>query len=885
MPSLDKLQNLFERAVALSPTARADFLDRACAGDAELRRQVEALLRADDVNRADGGGEPDIGLRLAGDEALLGTLIEDWRLKERIGTGGMGTVFLAERHVDDFTQQAALKIVKKGMDSEQVLRRFRQERSILARLSHPNIASLLDGGMTDDGRPWFAMEYVDGVPITAYCDAQQLDIDARLALFETVCDAVHHAHRSLVVHRDLKPSNILVAVNGVPKLLDFGIAKLLDDDGGELLTRTGVQVHTPAYAAPEQFRNEAITTATDVYALGVVLYELLAGRRPFEVRRTPEELRESVLTGDPPKPSTAVTQLPATADGGHDIRTLSHPPHRTGLSAERLKRRLRGDLDTICLMALHREPGHRYTSADQMATDIRRHLDGLPVLATPDSLGYRAKKFLQRHRRGVIATAAVVTAFVALTAYYTMQLARERDIAVDEQRKAAEVVDFVTGLFAVADPSESRGAEVTARELLEAGAERIGTELAEQPTVRATMQRVLGEVHYSLGSRERAYQLLTGALEQQQRLYGDRHPETATTKLTLAFLHQDDGNYERAEALFRDVLETRTAIHGREHPAVLEALSAIGAFEEVTSNFDAAETAFIDALALARSLADGDDAAVAEAMKNLAGLYRILDRNDDAEPLLRDALAMQQRLYGGPHPETDDTKRQLAGLLRNTRRYEESEALYLEVIESRTRMLGPDHLEVAHTWNSYSQMLADDDRLQQALDANQAFIDIMERAYAGPHPSLGAAYNNRATLLDDLGDLDASVEWFDRSIEMQDRTGLPERHVNRSFPLANKAFVLNKLGQYADAEAILRDMLELRREHFDEDHVLISELKNELGAALTGLGRYDEAERLLVEVRERYLESLGPDDPRTERVLLYLGELRQARGETPAGGQ
>jgi len=883
--TLDKLQNLFERAVALPPAERGNFLDRACAGDPALRREVEALLRADDVNRADAGRDPDIGVRLAGDGSLVGTLIENWRLQERIGTGGMGTVFLAERRVDDFTQQAALKIVKRGMDSEQVLQRFRQERSILARLSHPNIASLLDGGVTEDGRPWFAMEYVDGVPITAYCDAQQLDIDARLALFETVCDAVHYAHRSLVVHRDLKPSNILVAANGVPKLLDFGIAKLLDDDAGQLLTRTGVQVHTPAYAAPEQFRNEAITTATDVYALGVVLYELLAGRRPFEVRRTPEELRECVLTGDPPKPSTAVTELPATEGGRPDTRTSGDPAHRTGLSTERLKRRLRGDLDTICLMALHRQPEHRYNSADQMATDIRRHLDGLPVLATPDSLGYRARKFLHRHRNGVIVTAGVITAFAILTAYYTSQLARERDIAVDEQRKATEVVDFVTGLFAVADPSESRGAEVTARELLAAGAERIGTELADQPTVRATMQRVLGEVYYSLGSRERAYELLTEALEQQQSLYGDRHPETATTELTLAFLLQDDGNYERAEALFRDVLATRTATYGRDHPAVLEAISAIGRFEEVTSNFDAAETAFIDALALARSLADGDDEAVAETMKDLAGLYRILDRNDEAEPLLRDALAMQQRIYRGPHPETDDTKRQLAGLLRNTRRFEESEALYLEVIESRTRMLGPDHLEVAHTWNSYSQMLADNDEYERALEANQIFIDIMERAYAGPHPSLGAAYNNRATLLDDLGDLDASVEWFDRSIEMQDLTGLPPRHVNRSFPLANKAFVLTRLGRYAEAEAILRDMLSLRREHFDEDHVLITELKNERGAALTGLGRYDEAERLLIEARARFLETLGPDSPRTERAEQYLGELQQAREERPAGNR
>ncbi len=874
-----RLQELFEQALERPVDERQAFLDAACGDDEELRADVEVLLRADERNSALSDQPPDLGVVLDSDAQLIGETVGGWRILERVGVGGMGSVFLAERADGEFEQRAAVKIVRKGMDSDSVVQRFRQERQILARLNHPNIAGVLDGGVTDDGRPYFAMEFVDGQPITDFCDEHRLGVEERLELFRKACDAVHYAHRNLVVHRDLKPSNILVTRDGDVRLLDFGIAKVLDEPEDQNLTRTGMQVHTPAYAAPEQLKSEPITTATDVYALGVVLYELLSGRRPFEVRRTPSELRELVLTGDPPKPSTAVLKVPADKDGRVGTETIEELSSRRGERAERLRRLLRGDLDTICLMALHREPNLRYASADQMADDIRRHLEGLPVIASPDSFAYRIGKFYRRHRSGVISTIGVIVAFVVMSAVYTVRLTEERNIALDEQRKAEQVVQFVTGLFAMSDPSESQGEEITARDLLDAGAEQINNELSDRPEVQSTMRRVLGEVYYSLSLSDRAEELLKAALEQHLELYGDEHLDTATSKIALAFIYQDRGDYDVARELMSGALATRRELRGGDHRDVVEALNTMAFLEETVGDFETAERMFVESLDMSRRLFSGDDAYLAEALTNLAGLYRILERNDEAESLLRESLAMLQRIYGESDTEIDDTKRQLAGLLRDTESFEESRQLYLEVIESRTRMLGPDHLELANTWNSYSTLLNTMNEHEAALEANQNFIDIMERAIVGPHPSLGAAYNNRANMLDDLGDVDGAIEYYQRSIEMQNLVGLPERHPNRSFPLSGLASVYMQTDRFDEAASIYEEVLSLRQEHFDESHTLVIEAKSAYGAALTGVGRLEEAEPLIIEAYERFLADRGADHQRTQRAAYRLSRLYSAMGD------
>ena len=686
-----RLQSLFARAVVLEDEERQAFLSQACKDDPDLRRELEALLEADSDPDRLTSFALDAGFGQQLDDQLVGTAIGAWEIVERIGAGGMGSVFLARRVDGSYEQDVALKVVKKGMDTERIVRRFEMERQILARLEHPNIARLIDGGVTHDGRPYLAMEYVDGLPIREYCDRNKLNLDQRIRLFRIACNAVHHAHRSLIVHRDLKPSNIIVTADGVPKLLDFGIAKLLDDTGEQDLTRTGRPLHTPAYAAPEQLADGAITTATDVYALGVILYELLSGRRPFEVRRTPREFRERVLSDGPARPSTVITQTPADTDGHAETTAAEELGRLRRTPVERLRRQLKGDLDTICLMALRKEPEGRYASADQMAADLGRHLEGLPVVARPDSMTYRAGKFFRRHRLGTGVTIAVVLAFAGLTSFYTARLAAERDLALYEQRKAAEVIDFVTGLFAVSHPEEARGKSVSARELLDAGAERIRTELEGRPGVQANMMRVLGEVYHSLGVPAEAEALLADALDRQTGIYGQQHAEVASSKLMLGIVYQDASRYEEADALFEQALETRRRLFGEPHREVMEALSVRAYFEETIGNYERARQLHENALAMGRALFSADDEFLAEAMVKLAGIYRILDRLEEAEPLLREALAIREESFDLGHRLILELKSGLGATLSGKGEHAEATVLLLEAYEGFLESRGAEH--------------------------------------------------------------------------------------------------------------------------------------------------------------------------------------------------
>jgi len=872
-----RIQELFDRATALPEDRRHAFVESESRGDAALRDEVLALLTADSEESLVIGSRGDIAGLADLDRHLEGSAIGAYRLIRRIGVGGMGSVFLAERADGAFERQVALKVVRKGMDTELVVRRFEMERQILARLDHPNIAQLLDGGVTEDGRPYFVMEYVEGVPVTEYCDQRRLGVRRRLDLFRTVCAAVHYAHQLLIVHRDLKPSNILVTADGTVKLLDFGIAKLLGESADNDLTRTGMAVLTPAYASPEQLLEQPVTTVTDVYALGVILYELLSGRRPYEVRRTPAEMRDQVLSGSPPKPSTAITLVPAQPTDDAPL-TADQVGTSRNAPVARLRQSLKGDLDTICLKAINREPSHRYSSADEMAADIARHLDGLPVIARPDSVAYRFGKFVRRHRLGVAAATIVLAAFGSVVAFYTAELRAERDVALEERRKVNEVVAFVTGLFEVTDPSESRGEEITARELLEAGAARIETELADRPTVQATMMRVLADVYYSLGNTLEAERFAARALERQLAVAGAENLETATSRIILGFVHQDRGEYEVAEAQFRQSLATRREILGDDNVEVMESLSALAVLEETRGDYDAAEALHEQVLDTAQRTWPDGEVVVAEAMAKLAGLYRLQDRAAEAEPLLRDAIVMLDEFHGGPHPETAKTKRQLAGLLRNTGRFEEAEPIYLEVIDVQTRMLGPNHGEVAVTWNSYSQLLDDVGRDEEALAANRKMIEILEAAPDGPQPNLGPAYNNLAFMLRDAGRYDEAIEYFWKALAVQDAIGIEARHPNRSFPTTGIADTYVSMRRYGDAEPIYRDMLELRRDAFGEAHRLTSEIKSALGGLLTETGGYEEAEALLLDAYGRFDDDRGATDPRTQTAAGRLAALYEATG-------
>ncbi|MEM7078974.1 MAG: serine/threonine-protein kinase [Pseudomonadota bacterium] len=877
MDRWERIQTLFHEASEKPFAEREAYIDAHCGDDEGLRQELLALLS----NAQAETFSPHIAESASAyleqlDEAMTGTQVGAYRLLEVIGTGGMGTVFAAERADGAFERRVAVKVVKKGMDSEAIVQRFERERQILARLSHPNVAGLLDGGLMADGRPYFVTELVQGEPIVAYCDRHRLTVPERLRLFQTVCRVVHYAHQNLVVHRDLKPSNILVDESGAVKLLDFGIAKTLDAGQDESLTQTSSALFTPAYAAPEQLLGEHISTGTDVYALGVVLYELLTGQRPFETVKTNAQLRAEIISGDPQRPSTALTRSLANR-----AQLTQEMAQARQLDTRGLRQLLRGDLDGICLTALRRERALRYGSAEALAADLERHLTQQPVSARPPTWGYRAQTFVRRHRGKLAMGMAVVVSIFAMATYYTMALAQQRDVALAEQAKAEQVVQFVIGLFERSDPSNARGEEVTAREILDAGHQQIETELQSQPEVRAKLKQVLGGVYFSLGSVPRASELLQASLNEQLALQSSEL-EIAETRLSLGFAREFDGQYAAARELYEASYDARARLLPPGAPQVTEALAAIAFLNQTEGRFDDAKVLFEQALLLARNRAGvADDEAVAKHLNQLAEINRLLDLPYEAEPLLIDSLAMQERIYGGTHPESADTKRMLAGVYRDTERYDVAERLYKEVIDERTRMLGEDHREVLNTWNSYSQLLGLKGDHDGMLAANFRLIQSLERlseARGELDVSLPAIYHNRAYTLKQLGRQAEAIEYFSKSMEMQDAIGLAADHPNRAYPMASIGQSYRLLGDKQQAVEWGLRAITLRRQHYAEDHRLIAEVKSDLGTVYRELGEYAVAEGYLLDAYAHTRARKGEDFHQTKVGRNNLRLLYEAWG-------
>jgi serine/threonine-protein kinase len=866
------LQDLFHQALERPPELRRSYVEAEVA-DPDLRQEIFDLLDAE--SEEDQIVDPAAAI-LAADLNLEGTTIGSYQVVKQIGTGGMGAVYLADRADGAFNKQVAIKIVKRGMDSAAVVERFAQERQILASLSHPNIAGVLDGGITADGRPYFVMEYVNGIPLTEYCDKHKLSISQRLKLFRQVCDAVHYAHKNLIVHRDLKPNNILVNADGELKLLDFGIAKLLETSGDDLMTQTGAILATPAYAAPEQLTGGAITTGTDVYALGVLLYELLAGRRPFEAVRTPDEYQALILSGDPVRPSTAITQMPIADD---DEKTTKNPTTLAAtrsVPARQLRALLRGDLDTICLTAVMREPERRYDSVSALADDVSLHLQGLPIQARPANLLYRARKFYNRHQIGVFTSACAVIAFIGLAGYYTTAITKERDLALTEKARTEEVVRFVTGLFRAADPAQAKGEDVTAREILAAGVQQLEIEMQGRPEIQATMQRVLGEVYYELGASDTADDLLNKALATQLTTDGTEPLDIARTYLALGMHEQTIGNFDKAADAFQQAAGIRSRQLPRDHYDAMEVISAEAFLQETLGNYPEARLLHEEALAMAQRLAGGSaDSTVAFQMAKLASVLRLQDNPQEAEPLLREALAIQDQIYDGPHPTSDETRRQLGELLTDLRQFDEAETLFKTLIESRTRTLGPDHYETGSAWNSYGHLLRELGDDQGAIDAYNKQLTITRNAYGDTHPSLAAGYNNVAVMSRALEDLSGSEQSYLLSIAMQDAVGLEADHPNRAYPMAGLGRVLLLQRRFEEALEQFERSFNLRKAHFEDDHVLQLEVLSDLGAVFTELGRYNEAEPSLLKAYSGFEDNWGLDDPRTQLTAARLVRLYQ----------
>jgi len=744
------ISDRFNELYQLPPDERPGHLNRLRAADPELAAEVVSLLAASEdpgfltspPNIPLAGGLPD--------DPMVQARVGQYRIVERIGSGGMGVVYRAIRADDHFSQEVALKLVRRGMDTEQVLQRFRTERQILANLDHPNIARLLDGGMSPDGRPYLVMDLVEGEPIDVWCRQQNLSLRERLELFLTVCQAVQHAHHNLVVHRDLKPANILVSSAGRVMLLDFGIAKLLDPDAIDqtlAVTMPGGRLLTPRYAAPELLRGEPVSTGADVWSLGAVLFELLTEQPAFAVDG---------------QDAAALARL-------HDLRSVPKPSTCSAPFGGRLK----GDLDTILQTALQPDLRVRYRSVEALAQDVQRYLDGQPIVARPGSIRYNAAKFIRRNALlvGAAGTLFLVTlVFAALMASQAARISRQAQEVRLQRDRAERVSELLVSMFDVSDPVLTRGTRgdtLRVREFLLGSRDAMIARLDQEPHLQADILHLYGRLFGNLGESDDALLLTRRGLEARLALLDPDHPDIARSLDYLGTLHQNRGDYARAESLFTAALDLRRRVLGLHHLETAESLNNLGVLHAVQRDYALGEPLIAEALRLRRELLGTHHPDFAQSLNNLAVATWAAGDTAGADSLFREALDIRRQVLGERHPYVANTLNNLARLLRDRGDLEGAEVLFTEAIAIWEETLGPDHATTS------------------------------------------AGYYNLGLLAESRGDLERAALHLHRCLAI-DRLALPPDHPYIGDGAYELGRVLLAAGQHDQAEALLREAHAIR---------------------------------------------------------------------------
>jgi serine/threonine-protein kinase len=817
----DRLQELFLEATDLPPTERDTFLERECAGDASLLAEIRALL-AEDVQQESllDQGLGRVAERLvrdAPDEILSGKEFGPYRITRRIGEGGMAVVYLAER--PDLGHEVAIKVLRDAAISPSRRERFASEQRTLAQLNHASIAQLHDADTLADGTPWFAMEYVEGIPLTEYCSTHRTTLEGRLLLIRAVCEAVQHAHRHLVIHRDLKPSNILVRADGTVKLLDFGIAKQLETDETPVdQTKTGLRLMTPAYAAPEQLRGERVGIHTDVYALGVILYELLAGRLPFDFAdRSPAEIDRLITEQEPERPSVVARRM----------------ERRQGSDASW------GDLDVLCLTAMHKDPQRRYPTVDALIRDIDHFLAREPLEARPDTFGYRTGKFIRRNRQAVVAATVVFVVLTAMVTFYTVRLATARNAALAEATRTERIQRFMTNLFEGGDeqvgPADSlRVVSLLDRGVLEAAA------LVTEPAVQAELYVTLGGIYQKLGQLARADTLLQLALAQRRTLYGDDHVEVGESEVALGGLRMDQAAFEEAETLIRSGLERLRRHRPADHPSIARAMTALGTALEEQGEYDRAILQLEEALRLQEAAGPNPNPDLTSTLTELGNTHFYSGNYPTADSNFRRALTLDRELYGDRHPLVANDLINVGAVLHEQGNYTESEPYYRQALALNRGFYGEEHSKVAENLTMLGRSLVYQRRLVEADSVLRRAVAILQRVYGEVHPLVASSLNevgNTAVLQDRP---DEAERIFERVARIY-RQVYPESHYVVGIAVSNLASVQLNRARYAEAARGFEEAITIFAATQGPNHTNTGIARIKLGRALLRQRRWAAA--------------------------------------------
>jgi serine/threonine protein kinase/TolA-binding protein len=841
-PRWQRLNELFFQAARLHGAERQAFIARETHGEHELERELLALLERGDERKA-GSFTRTLGSGLAlaprEERSLVGRVVAKYQLVSVLGRGGAGTVFLGERADKQFSGKVAVKVVDRANAADLGMR-FRAERQILASLNHPNIARLIDAGETDDGQPYLVMEYVEGKPLDQYCDENRLDLRKRLKLFIDICAAVQYAHQNLIIHRDLKPANILVTADGTAKLLDFGIAKLLhhgnSSNTASELTRMNERLLTPEYASPEQIIGGAVTTATDVYSLGIVLYRLLSGLRPYDLSGATSqlEMERSICVADPPRPSSNVLRAMQSppAEGEQAIAALAIA---RGVSPERLRRRLVGDLDAIVMRALRKEPQHRYTSVERLVADINHYLDNEPVQARQGNWIYFTQRFVRRHTTAVAASAGFLIFLTAVAIVMSIQrqnIAAALERATHDRERAETVSQFMLDVFSAADPFTNFGKEPTARVLLDKAARSIQNDLTQQPEVRARLLEAIGRSYRRMGQPDRAVAFLQDSLRIQRQLpHEDAALGSVVSEIAIALREQ--GRIDESDAYFAEGLDILRRAQGARSEPYAKLLVDLGRLEKLRSNPKQALTYLEQALELTRKLKGESDRDVGAILGEISNVKIWSDDLQGAEQAARAAVEIYKSSPDGD-PDRVMADYYLADILFFRGRVDDAAALFQRALAAQRHLYGTSSRAVADTLAALAQVRIAQGKTQEAEKLTREALAIHQDSGSTAHLQIGYLQTMLAT-------------------------------------------VQMRQGRFKEAEQVLRDTLVLYAKNVRSDHQYVASAEHYLGEALLAQNKFREAEVVLLAATERWRRT-GAPGWRSARSASALGEALNGLG-------